>query len=165
MRSAFVESDEIVDEDLGEQREVGETNQGTVARNASAPSLRLSERQVRRLYRAFVQDSAAGLVSRRRGRPSARRLPGRDTRAPPDPHPHALRRLRPHVSPPEAHGRARPRPVRRDAAGVDGTADGWSQGAADPATTRRASGAPVSASSSRSTAASTPGSRAEAGVA
>jgi hypothetical protein len=46
-----------------------------LTRRRAAALLRLSERQVRRLYRAFVQDGAAGLVSRRRGRPSARRLP------------------------------------------------------------------------------------------
>jgi len=46
-----------------------------LTRRRAAALLRLSERQVRRLYRAFVQAGAAGLVSRRRGRPSARRLP------------------------------------------------------------------------------------------
>src|SRR2546427_8509918 len=46
-----------------------------LTRRRAAALLRISERQVRRLYRAFVQDGAAGLVSRRRGRPSARRLP------------------------------------------------------------------------------------------
>jgi len=46
-----------------------------LTRRRAAGLLQISERQVRRLYRAFVQDGAAGLVSRRRGRPSARRLP------------------------------------------------------------------------------------------
>src|SRR3989475_8294964 len=46
-----------------------------LTRGRAAALLRISERQVRRLYRAFVHDGAAGLVSRRRGRPSARRLP------------------------------------------------------------------------------------------
>jgi hypothetical protein len=46
-----------------------------LTRRRAAGLLEVSERQVRRLYRAFVQDGAAGLVSRRRGRPSARRLP------------------------------------------------------------------------------------------
>src|SRR5947199_6818158 len=44
-------------------------------RRRAAGLLQIGERQVRRLYRAFVQDGAAGLVSRRRGRPSPRRLP------------------------------------------------------------------------------------------
>ncbi len=46
-----------------------------LTRRRAAGLLRLSERQVRRLYQAFTRDGAAGLVSRRRGRPSARRLP------------------------------------------------------------------------------------------
>src|SRR6266850_3484357 len=46
-----------------------------LTRRRAGGLLKLSERQVRRLFRAFVQDGAAGLVSRRRGRPSARRLP------------------------------------------------------------------------------------------
>ena len=46
-----------------------------LTRRRAAELLQIGERQVRRLYRAFVQDGAAGLVSRRRGRPSARRLP------------------------------------------------------------------------------------------
>jgi hypothetical protein len=42
---------------------------------AGPPSwLRLSERQVRRRYRAFARAGAAGVTSRRRGRPSNRRL-------------------------------------------------------------------------------------------
>ena len=46
-----------------------------LTRRRAAGLLQIGERQVRRLYRAFIQDGAAGLVSRRRGRPSARRLP------------------------------------------------------------------------------------------
>ena len=46
-----------------------------LTRRRAAVTLELSERHVRRLYRAFVRDGAAGLVSRRRGQPSARRLP------------------------------------------------------------------------------------------
>src|SRR5437016_7074977 len=46
-----------------------------LTRRRAAGLLQIGERQVRRLYRASVQDGAAGLVSRRRGRPSARRLP------------------------------------------------------------------------------------------
>jgi hypothetical protein len=48
-------------------------------RRHAATLLQLSERQVRRLYRAFQRQGAEGLVSRKRGRPSARRLrpPGR----------------------------------------------------------------------------------------
>jgi hypothetical protein len=45
-----------------------------LTRRHAATLLTLSERQVRRLYRAFVRDGADGLVSRQRGRPSARRL-------------------------------------------------------------------------------------------
>ena len=44
-------------------------------RRRAAALLRLSERQVRRLYRAFRRDGAKALVSRRRGRPSNRELP------------------------------------------------------------------------------------------
>ena len=46
-----------------------------LTRRRAAGLLNMSERQVRRLYRAFVRDGAAGLGSRRRGRPSPRRLP------------------------------------------------------------------------------------------
>src|SRR5213596_1338862 len=46
-----------------------------LTRRRAAGLLQIVERQARRLYRAFVQDGAAGLVSRQRGRPSARRLP------------------------------------------------------------------------------------------
>jgi len=45
-----------------------------LSRRRAAALLGLSERQVRRLYRAFQRDGAAGLASRRRGRPSNRRL-------------------------------------------------------------------------------------------
>src|SRR5262245_20961606 len=45
-----------------------------LTRRRAAALLGLSERQVRRLYRAFRRDGAAGLASRRRGRPSNRRL-------------------------------------------------------------------------------------------
>src|SRR5947207_10798800 len=90
-----------------------------LTRRRAAGLLQIGERQVRRLYRAFVQDGAAGLVSRRRGRPSPRRLPAAtQERA------LALIReryadLRAHVRPSEAHRGARPRPVRRDAARLD----------------------------------------------
>jgi len=40
----------------------------------AAELLRLSERQVRRLFRAYQKEGAQGLVSRKRGRPSHRRL-------------------------------------------------------------------------------------------
>src|SRR5213592_95740 len=46
-----------------------------LTRRRAAGLLQIGERQVRRLDRAFVQDGAAGLVSRRRDRPSPRRLP------------------------------------------------------------------------------------------
>ena len=45
-----------------------------LTRRKAAALLKLSERQVRRLYRAFTGAGAAGLASRRRGRPSNRRL-------------------------------------------------------------------------------------------
>ena len=45
-----------------------------LARRRAAALLGLSERQVRRIYRAFRRAGAAGLASRRRGRPSNRRL-------------------------------------------------------------------------------------------
>src|ERR1035438_7253430 len=40
-----------------------------------ATYLDLTVRQVERLYRAFKADGAAALISKKRGRPSARRLP------------------------------------------------------------------------------------------
>ena len=46
-----------------------------LTRRRAADLLRLSERQVRRLYDAFATDGATSLVSRRRGRPSDRQLP------------------------------------------------------------------------------------------
>src|SRR5438128_4625074 len=46
-----------------------------LTRRRAAALLGLSERQIRRLYRAFRRAGAAGLASRRRGRPSNRRLP------------------------------------------------------------------------------------------
>src|SRR5215470_12798362 len=46
-----------------------------LTRRRAAALLGLSERQVRRLYRAFTRAGAVGLASRRRGRPSNRRLP------------------------------------------------------------------------------------------
>ena len=45
-----------------------------LTRRRAAALLGLSERQVRRLYRAFRREGAAALGSRRRGRPSNRRL-------------------------------------------------------------------------------------------
>jgi len=45
-----------------------------LTRRRAAALLGLSERQVRRLYRAFRRDGAKALASRRRGRPSNRRL-------------------------------------------------------------------------------------------
>jgi hypothetical protein len=45
-----------------------------LTRRRAAELLRLSERQVRRLYGAFATEGAASLASRRRGRPSGRRL-------------------------------------------------------------------------------------------
>ena len=45
-----------------------------LTRRRAAERLHLSERQVRRLYDAFATTGAAGLASRRCGRPSSRRL-------------------------------------------------------------------------------------------
>jgi len=45
-----------------------------LTRRRAAGLLRLSERQVRRLYDAFATEGPASLASRRRGRPSGRRL-------------------------------------------------------------------------------------------
>lgn len=45
-----------------------------LTRRRAAAVLGLSERQVRRLYRAFRRDGAQALASRHRGRPSNRRL-------------------------------------------------------------------------------------------
>src|SRR5438093_12908781 len=46
-----------------------------LTRHRAAALLGLSERQIRRLYRASARAGAAGVASRRRGRPSNRRLP------------------------------------------------------------------------------------------
>lgn len=48
---------------------------GVLSQRAAAQRLGLSERQVRRLQRVYARKGAAGLVSRRRGQPSNRRLP------------------------------------------------------------------------------------------
>src|SRR2546425_10664881 len=45
-----------------------------LTRRGAAALLGLSERQVRRLYRAFRRDGATALASRHRGRPSNRQL-------------------------------------------------------------------------------------------
>ena len=45
-----------------------------LTRRRAAALLGLSERQVRRLFRAFARAGAVGLASRRRGRPSNRRF-------------------------------------------------------------------------------------------
>jgi len=47
---------------------------GVMSQRAAARALGLSERQLRRLQRRYERAGAAGLVSRRRGRPSNRRL-------------------------------------------------------------------------------------------
>src|SRR5918994_105765 len=79
-----------------------------LTRRGAAVALQLSERQVRRLYRALVRDGAAGLVSRRRGQPSVRRLPAATRER-------ALALVceryadfGPNLRSPEAHGGARP---------------------------------------------------------
>src|SRR6059036_3123762 len=54
-----------------------------LTRRRAAWLLGLSERQVRRLYRAFRRDGAKALASRRRGRPRARRRATRDRRGGP----------------------------------------------------------------------------------
>ncbi|MBV8163001.1 MAG: helix-turn-helix domain-containing protein, partial [Candidatus Eremiobacteraeota bacterium] len=45
-----------------------------LSQQEAARLLRLSVRQVKRLWRAYRRDGARGLVSRRRGRPSNNRL-------------------------------------------------------------------------------------------
>jgi Winged helix-turn helix len=45
-----------------------------LTRRRAAELLDLSERHIRRLYDAFAADGASSLASRRRGRPSGRRL-------------------------------------------------------------------------------------------
>jgi len=45
-----------------------------LTRRRAAELLGLSERHIRRLYDAFAADGASSLASRRRGRPSGRRL-------------------------------------------------------------------------------------------
>jgi hypothetical protein len=55
---------------------LGRVAERRLTQRRAADQLGLSERQVRRLCRALGQQGAAGLVSRKRGRPSNRRLPG-----------------------------------------------------------------------------------------
>jgi transposase len=49
--------------------------EGTLTQRAAAESLGVSVRQLRRLLRSFEAHGAGALVSKRRGRPSNRRLP------------------------------------------------------------------------------------------
>lgn len=49
--------------------------EGVMSQRQAAVQLRLSERQVRRLKRRYDSEGAAGLISRRRGKPSNRRTP------------------------------------------------------------------------------------------
>ena len=90
-----------------------------LTRRRAAALLRLSERQVRRLYRAFAADGAAGLGVAPARAPERSPARGRDPRARPGPHARALRRLRADLRAPEAHRGARPRALRRDAARLD----------------------------------------------
>jgi transposase len=55
---------------------LGRVAERRLTQRRAAERLGLSERQVRRLCRALGQQGAAGLVSRKRGRPSNRKLPG-----------------------------------------------------------------------------------------
>src|SRR2546428_13237545 len=61
--------------ELDRRQVLTRTAERRLTRRRAPELLQIGERQVRRLYRASVQDGAAGLVSRRCGRPSARRLP------------------------------------------------------------------------------------------
>jgi len=54
---------------------LGRVAERRLTQRQAAEQLALSERQVRRLCRALGQQGAAGLVSRKRGRPSNRKLP------------------------------------------------------------------------------------------
>ena len=54
---------------------LGRVAERRLSQRRAAEQLGLSERQVRRLCRALVEQGAAGLVSRKRGRPSNRKLP------------------------------------------------------------------------------------------
>ena len=47
---------------------------GTLTQREAARTLRLSVRQIKRLWRAYRGDGARALISRRRGRPSNNRL-------------------------------------------------------------------------------------------
>lgn len=53
---------------------------GRLTQGQAAQRLSLSVRQVKRLYRAYRRRGAADLVSRRRGRPSNRRIAGTEQR-------------------------------------------------------------------------------------
>src|SRR5213594_2354011 len=60
--------------ELDRPQVVSQLAERRLTRRRAAALLGLSERQVRRLYRAFRRDGAKALASRRRGRPSNRRL-------------------------------------------------------------------------------------------
>jgi biotin operon repressor len=70
-----------------------DVDRGGLPVRAVAQILGLSERQVWRLLKAFRRDGAAGLISKKRGRPSNRKTapvgrcatPGLRARPPPDP--------------------------------------------------------------------------------
>lgn len=61
--------------ELDRARTIALVVDGRLTQAAAASRLRLTDRQVRRLVKAFERDGAAGLASRRRGRPSNRRAP------------------------------------------------------------------------------------------
>ena len=88
-------------------------DRGEVPVAEAASLLGLSERQVFRLLARFRSEGAAGLASRRRGRPSNRRCRTQVREAALASHPRALRRLRADAGGREA-GRA-PRPEARRA--------------------------------------------------
>ena len=54
---------------------MGKLAEGRLSQRQAAQSLSVSERQVRRLYKAFRDQGACALVSKRRGKPSTNRLP------------------------------------------------------------------------------------------
>lgn len=66
---------EMSEQEIERLKVLDRLREGVISQRQAAAQLGLSERQVRRLKRRYESEGAAGLVSRRRGKPSNRRTP------------------------------------------------------------------------------------------
>lgn len=64
---------EMSEREIERLKVLDRVREGVMSQRQAAAQLRLSERQVRRLKRRYDSEGAAGLISRRRGKPSNRR--------------------------------------------------------------------------------------------